>query len=262
MSMRQDGFTLLELVVVIVVVGILATMTSNIITLPVRGYFDVQRRMTLADDAEAIFWIMQRDLRRALPNSVRITGSGQVLELLRVSEGARYRAQTGAGSGDILDFTSADSSFDVMGTLSASPSGLVAIYNLGDFSANAYTGNNVANVANTSTTTRIVMSPAKLFPRRSPQQRFFLIDTPVTYRCDTTSGLLMRYSGYTISATQPNPPSGGTAAIQADNVASCQFTYASSSASRNGLITIQITLRDTSGEATTIVHQVHVDNSP
>lgn len=250
------------MIMVIVVVGILASMTTSIITMPVRSYFDTQRRVTLADNAEAVFWLMQRDIRRALPNSVRITNGGKVLELLHVVEGGRYRAQTSAGAGDILDFTAADSSFDVMGTLSAVPSGSLVVYNVGDFSANAYVGNNLAAISNTSTTTNVVLSTAKLFPRRSPQQRFFIVDTPITYLCDTTSRQLMRYSGYAIASTQPNPPIGGSAAIQANSVSNCQFAYASSTASRNSLVTIQLTLTDSAGESSTLVHQVHVDNSP
>lgn len=174
MIRREQGFTLIELITVIVIVGILASMTSDLITLPVKSYFDQQRRTALVDSAESTLRLMQRDIRRALPNSIRITGSGTVLELLHTSDGGRYRAKvTSTGSGNILDFTSTDSSFDVIGTLLSAPRGELVIYNLGQVSADAYAGNNRATLSNTSTTTSISLASAKKFPLQSPQQRFF-----------------------------------------------------------------------------------------
>jgi prepilin-type N-terminal cleavage/methylation domain-containing protein len=143
------GFTLIELIMVIVIVGILATMTTKIITSPVSSYLDLQRRTTLVDTAELALRRMQRDIRRALPNSVRITGGGTVLELLHVEDGGRYRARQDISAatglcastpvGDILDFTLADDCFEVTGSLKtfnplATSSESLIIYNLGSVS--------------------------------------------------------------------------------------------------------------------------------
>lgn len=265
MMRRTQGFTLIELITVMVVVGILAAMTTDIITLPVKSYLDLQRRTTLVDNAETTLRLMQRDIRRALPNSIRLTGSGTVkeLELLHTSEGGRYRAKpTNTGSGDILDFTSADSSFDVLGSLSAAPTtGYLVIYNLGNSSADAYSGNNLAAIKNTSTINAIVLSAAKQFPLQSPLQRFFIVDTPITYRCDTAAKTLMRYSGYGITSAQANPPAGNGQLLATD-VSSCSFAYTSGMATRSGLVRLQITLTDSAGESSTLIQQVHVDNAP
>lgn len=263
MRHHQQGFTLIELITVIVIIGILATMTTDIITMPVRAYMDMQRRTTLVDTAETTLRLMQRDIRRALPNSIRTTDSGKTLELLHTSEGGRYRAKlSSTGSGDILDFTQTDNSFDVIGTLTAVPSGELVIYNLGDSTSDAYSGGNRASIKNTSTTENIVLSSNKQFPLQSPQQRFFIVDSPITYRCDLSTGLLLRYSDYSITATQISPPSGNTGQRQADHISSCAFSYSSASASRSGMVTLTITLTDSSGESTTLIRQVHVDNAP
>lgn len=263
MRQHQQGFTLIELISVIVIVGILASMTTDIITLPIRSYLDLQRRTTLVDNAESAMRLMQRDIRRALPNSIRITGGGKALELLHTIDGGRYRAKLASnGSGNILDFTSTDSSFDVIGTLSTTPQGSVVIYNLGEPSADAYTGDNRATLSNTSTSSLITLAAGKKFPLQSPQQRFFIVDTPITYRCDISNGQLLRYAGYNITATQANPPSGGNGQLQVNQVSACAFSYASATANRSGLVTLQITLTDSAGESNRLIQQVHVDNAP
>jgi MSHA biogenesis protein MshO len=273
---KSQGFSLIELIVVIVIVGILATMTTSIITLPVNSYLDLQRRTTLVDTAELTLRRMQRDIRRAVPNSVRITGGGTVIEMLHIKEGGRYRAQqdttpsavtAGCGSlaGDVLDFTSADTCFEVTGNLTvfkplATVGESLVISNLGGASADAYAGSNRTTVTNSGNARVIALNPALKFPFSSPQQRFFIVDTPITYRC-TSSNQLLRYSGYAIAAAQPNPPSV-TGQIQADKIASCLFTYSPGSASRSGLVTLTITLTDAKNESVQLMHQVHVDNLP
>lgn len=263
--MRANGFTLIELILVIVIAGILSALTTNIIIVPVRNYLTQQRRNTLEDNAESVLALMQRDIRRALPNSLRVNSSGTALELLHIADGGRYRAAlTSLGTGDILDFSTADNSFDVIGNLSAAPVGYVVIYNLGNSSADAYSGNNLAalNTTTLSTTNSVKLANAKQFPFSSPQQRFFIVDTPISYGCDTSTGTLTRYSGYAISASQIYPPSGVTGALQANTIYSCLFSYTSAAATHSGLVSLQITLRDNAGESSTLLHQVHVDNTP
>ena len=267
------GFTLIELIMVIVIVGILATMTTDIITLPVKSYIDLERRTTLVDTAEMALRRMQRDIRRALPNSIRINPAGTSLELLHTTGGGRYRAYLASGdSGNVLDFTAFDSSFDVLGSLSSIPSGELVIYNLDSVSTgtssdpNAYDGDNRATIDNSSTVDSIVLTTAKLFPFTSPQQRFFIVDTPITYQC--SDGNLRRYdnsidSGYTIGGSI----TGLSSKLQAKAaLLSCTFSYDAGTATRGGLVTIEITLTDhvdiDVGESAKLIHQVHVDNMP
>lgn len=273
---KSPGFTLIELIMVIVIVGILATMTTKIITSPVNSYLDLQRRTTLVDTAELTLRRMQRDIRRALPNSVRITGGGTVIELLHVEEGGRYRARQDISAaatpglcasnpaGDVLDFTLADDCFEVTGSLKAfnplaTASESLVVYNLGSVSADAYAGGNRTTAINSSNA-KVIKFNAFKFPFSSPQQRFFIVDTPVTYRC--INNQLLRYSGYAIGATQPNPPAGVIGQVQADKIAGCMFTYDSGTAARSGLVTLAITLTDAMGESVQLMQQAHVDNVP
>ena len=140
----------------------------------------------------------------------------------------------------------------------------MVIYNTGQPGANAYDKDNIAAVESAdadSITFNNADVPGFVFPWESPEQRFQLVDTPVSFVCDPTGGgLLLRYSGYNISAAQSTSP-GGLQAELANNVASCRFTYQPGVSSRSGLVGIDITLTK-DGESIHLLVQVHVFNLP
>ena len=87
------GFTLVEMVIVILIAGILSGIVAVFIVRPVEGYRDLQRRAALVDAAESALRRFERDVRIALPNSVRRTnfgGGGFALELLPTLDGGKY----------------------------------------------------------------------------------------------------------------------------------------------------------------------------
>ena len=280
----QQGFTLVELIIVMVVGSILAMMTTDILTLPVKAYVDSTRRATLTDAAEMAVRRMQRDIRRALPNSIRITGGGTGIELLHVVDGGRYRAKKAssctpsdtASPCDSLKFTGVDTSFDVIGGLDECNSncGDLVIYNVNStsFSAsvldpNAYDGDNRSTItsitapspsATAGVSNRVIFGSNK-FPLKSPEQRFFIVDTPITYSC--VGNQLMRYTGYTI-AEIPNLSTGTNAIQTKANSLICNFSYNTGSSARAGLVTISLILTDDANELIILIHQVHVDNNP
>ncbi len=273
MRSATKGFTLIELIMVIVIVGILSTMTTRIITLPVKSYIDLERRTTLVDSAEITLRRMQRDIRRALPNSIRVTNGGSVIELLHTMDGGRYRAKKDNSnpSSDILDFTdSSDNSFEVLGPLSNTPTShdQLVIYNLGSTDADAYTGKNRRKIIAPLAKIKLVFdlsTPPKPFPFQSPQQRFFIVDTPITYSC--ANGELRRYdnsidASYSISSSAPNLANLSYRIQAKANTLSCSFSYDAGTATRGGLVTLEITLTDAAGESAQLIHQVHVDNAP
>src|SRR5438874_2481645 len=150
----QRGVTLIELVIVIAITAIIATGVAVCVSRPFEGYIYAARRAELSDIADTALRRMTRDLRSALPNSIRFTcvpsscaaGSVYYLEYLQTSGGGRYRAELDSGGGgNILDFTIADASFEVVGPMPTFLGGeSIVIYNLASSGAiaNAYLGDN------------------------------------------------------------------------------------------------------------------------
>ena len=153
----QGGFGLIELVMVIVILGVVGATVAVFMRQPVDAYVDTTRRAALSDLADGAVRRISRDVRRALPNSVR-NPSSQCIEFIPTRTGGRYRAAlSSTGTGDMLDFSIADTSFGVFGDLSGLPpdqrvavGDVVVVYNLGIAGANAYDGDNTAAVTGTA----------------------------------------------------------------------------------------------------------------
>ena len=282
---RQAGFTMIELVITMTVSAVVVAFVAVFISGPVAGFTDQARRARLVDAADATLSRLARDIRRALPNSVRLTTNGAVvaLELLSSVDGARYRDAPPGVAAQVLDFSTADGSFNSVGpfTQIAKPFSSVthhlAIYNVGVPGANAYELANVITPPGTRIDIaadatpgedRVTLTPAFDFAFTSPRQRMFLVDTPVTYLCDPVSETLTRYVGYAIAADQTTRDSAGelvgagaTATLMADRLAACGFSYAPGTAERAGLVTVSIAVAE-QGETVSLLEQIHVDNVP
>ncbi|MEO1767300.1 prepilin-type N-terminal cleavage/methylation domain-containing protein [Thiobacter aerophilum] len=267
---RARGFTLIEMIVVIVITGIIAAMVAVFLRKPVEGYFDTARRAQLSDIADTALRRMARDVRLALPNTLRVTDGDRTVEFLLTRTGARYRAQPRSdGTGDPLDISTLDTGFDILGPPITFQNGdRIAVYNLGPNipGANAYVGDTLSAYTGPPGAQSHVSIAAKQFPLASPASRFQVVEGPVSYACDLTSGTLWRYWGYAIQATQPNAASlpslaGVQAARLATLVTGCSFRYLEGVTERSGVLELSLTLSD-GGENVTLYHTVHVDNEP
>ncbi len=275
----KRGFTLIEMIVVILIVGILSGVLFMVLRGPMQAFVDVEKRTRLVDIADTALQRMTREIRLALPNSIRVTG-GTTVEFLRTLDGGRYRAKPGGGAAvcpggsppaqDRLNFALTGDCFEVMGALNnvptsfgtsraeciASTADCLVIYNTGQTGANAYNQDNIAVITSATTANYITFADAPPFPFRSPRQRFFIVDTPVSFVC--SGGEINRFDDY---------PIGGSVAmgnLLVNQVSACSFTYNAGSATRAGLVTLSVTISDSTlaGASVTLLQQVHVDNQP
>jgi MSHA biogenesis protein MshO len=288
----QQGFTLVELVVVIIIAGALSLVVMQFITAPIEVYADQSRRARLVDEAQLVIQRLSQDVRRAVPNSIRVGCGGGCVEMKRAVSGGRYRA---APPGDTLSFvpSDADTAFEVLGALnftaglttSADPdacadstASCVVIYNTGFAGTDLWNGDNSATL-----TTIGGGSPATIgfdnsrfsggqtaFPAQSPGQRFYLTDTPVSYLCDLVQGSMRRYWGYSRRTNHSDVDSHAellALANPAENtliggrVTACRFEYSPGTPSRNAVLSLRLSLAE-AGEGVTLLEQIGVSNLP
>jgi MSHA biogenesis protein MshO len=288
-SNARRGFTLIELVIAISLTGIVISFVAMFIVAPVRAYSAQAQRAELVDAADSVLRLMARDIRSALPNSVRVRQSGSVyaIEMLNAIDGVRYR-NTGSSANALqeLDFASPDASFATLSKFDNITRGVplnyrLSIYNVGVPGADAYSSTNVITPATTTVTITdnvpntedlVTLSSPFQFAYPSPSKRVFLVSGPITYLCDESANTLRRYVGYSVDASHSNRDSAGelnsagaTSSLVANRVSDCQFDYAAGTATRAGLATLRVTFSYTSEGNTEniwLLHQVHVENAP
>lgn len=293
MRRAQRGFTLVEAIVVIAIIGVIGGIVAVFIRLPVQNYADSAARAEVTDEADLALRRMARELRMALPNSIRLNSDGSAIEFLLTKTGGRYLALEDnlASTLPILDFSvSGNTTVTLLGRL---PQPIAAgdyfvVYNLGSgmTPADAW-GFNTTDKKNIARVQTAVAKDAQLpvlelaenpFAAQSPSMpspdnRYQIVSGPVTFACARASDnalVLTRYAGYTINATQVNPPTGaGSVAPLTRRVSNCSgiFTF-DTAAQRSSLVNITLELAarpvagTTAASSIRLVHQVHVDNTP
>jgi MSHA biogenesis protein MshO len=293
---RSVGFTLVEAIVVIAVIGVIAAGVAVFIRGPIEGYVDATARAALADTAETALKRISRDLQTALPNSVRVTNTGGAfyLEFLQTRTGGRYRAEAASpavassantcpdtngnaiADEDVMTFGVADTCFRSLGDipdlgLIVPNSDYLVIYNLGT----GYTGANAYAIgppSNKSLITAVdpsvinenrITFAANNFTLDSPGHRFQVVSGPVSYVCDPTVGTVRRYDNYGIATAQPTGGAltGNPSSLLAESLSACTVTYDVIN-SRVGVVNIWLQFATANGGTVNLYNQVLVDNVP
>lgn len=256
---HQRGFTLIEAIIAMVITGIVAGIVAVFMALPITGYVDAVRRAEMTDIADLALRRIGFELRRALPNSVRVA-AGQ-LEFVPAQDGGRYRQ---FGPGNVLDGSATGAvTFDVLGPpVSGATDDYLVVFNTAQPGLDVYAAalDNRRRLTAPAGATVSIAGNGSAFPAfHSPGQRFQIApkEGPVRYLCsDTVPGPLTRQTNYHAGFSTG---SGAQSAILATQV-TCVFAYAPANTA-NGLVTIRLTVSK-DGESVTLIHQVHVDNTP
>jgi MSHA biogenesis protein MshO len=273
----EAGFTLVEMVMVMTITGVLAAVGARFIVAPVQAYLASTARATLVDHADLAMRRIGRDLRIALPNSVRVSASGLALELIPTTGGARY-ATAGAGA---LEPGVLDTGFNLLGpALTMTAAQQLVFYNLGPgvTGSDAYAPNGTllqqatsnrrgaTNAAGAATAVTLDSLAALPVAALAAPYRVLAISAPVSYRCDLASGTLTRHAGYGFQSAQPDPPASGNSNVLATGVTACNFSVNGTLvAARAALVNLRLTLATAptaDGESVTLSHAIFVDNLP
>lgn len=298
---RMRGFTLVELVMVIALAAVVAVMVSTVMSRPLESFVAQSRRAELTDLAANALERMVREIRQAVPNSLRSINGDQGLELLPIHEAGRYRGNqidldpvTGAPLPNALrhdpprcldDTCRIDVLSPTLSAASVKAARWMVIYNIGAGSASApQAGGNVWAYGNPGVITpagvafdlasppgqQLVLSGAQLdgfgFAYASPQHRFYLVREVLGFRCVSPGELDGNGTGRLERAAfdDLDIDAGDYAArsrMLANHVSACSIRYQSGTHARNGLVTIQLEIMK-DGEKVNLLRQVHVDNAP
>lgn len=280
--MKTRGFTLIELVIVITITGVLAGAITIFLVPAVNSYFDTRRRADLTDLADTALRRMARDIRSAVPNSVRSVSS-TCFQLVPTIAGGRYRmaSDTVLDAGALpcapsatcsapLDTTRATTVFDVLTPLSTVPAlndwVVVDNQNTDDvYDATKRAQISVAPATPTRASDGIhrITVPSIQFPIGYDGGRFLVVpnaEQTVFYSC--VSNTLYRTAA-AFGANQAGTCALTTGAVVTTDVASCTFIYDPNQGAtqQSGFVSIRLQL-SRSGESVTLSYGVHVDNVP
>jgi len=274
---------------VIALMGVVGGGSVYLVVQLVKGYMQTVRRVDLSDTADHALRRMARDIKSALPLSLRVKVSGGIthVEFLPVKAGGRLQYKAAC-------FSSPGCSG--LSTLGAVNNGSwvfepgvdrLSIWNQDYGTAlNCAAGDFSAWCAGTSGMTDLTPRLTSMAATGTEQAMAFattrfssvadgagtafrVVGGPVTYVCDPVGGTLTRVWGY--SLPQPvqwvgAPPSGSQQALLAQQVTACDIQYDAKPSGPLGLMgrgLLSVGLRLTAQtESVYLLVQMQVNNAP
>ena len=186
---KVKGFTLIEFVLVIIILGIMSVGIAGFITLSTQTYLNVTERDELLANARFVVERLNREIRNALPNSLRLTNAGQCLEFTPIIESTTYTdipvaPETARNTINVIKF---DEAFDT------SWNAVVYPLNTDDVYGNNNKVHGVDSIVETGDEWVITLDNNVLYKEESPTQRIYFINGTVEY-CLTSEHELERDS--------------------------------------------------------------------
>ncbi|OMH39535.1 PilW family protein [Motiliproteus sp. MSK22-1] len=269
----NQGFTLIELIIAIVIMGILSFGTVQFMLNTSDAYDQTARRDQLASAGRVAIEKMSREIRNALPNSARVASN--CIEFVPVLGGSSYISiPTQTASSSLSSFVSVPFSSgsipSIIGRAAVYPLNVADIYQLtapSVISPQISTASSA--LVSSSTAVSVAWASPHQFLTESPTKRWFMVDTPTSF-C-LVAGNLYRYHGgsYGFEATQPTSDStlpisvatGRTLLATQVSSEGAPFTVVAATLQRNAMVQIDLSFTEL-GEGIRINHEVQLRNVP
>lgn len=250
------GFTLIELVAVIVILSILATIGTGFVVKTTEAYQRTQTRALLVNTARQSIERMTRQLRGALPYSVRPTNNGSCIEFMPIAGGGNYFDPVPDVGNQAPDASTIEASppqvaFGTPRHITIGAMSNVEIYGSNPTSRATYVGYDQA-------TNVLSFNPAMGWQRNSISKRYYLLDHPQAF-C-VIGNELRFYEG--ISVADENVDVSSVHSILARNIIlNTPFALTAGSGNRHTGIIISLDFSN-AGETINYTHQVLIRNVP
>lgn len=261
------GFSLIEMIIALSVLGILSASTAVFLRGPINSYFDTERRGDLANAGELAMAKMAQEISNAVPNSVRVTpsaGGGFYLEFLPVISEGIY-ATPEPYSGPNTRFSALCGPPIPCPTGAAGDWVIINNYVASDAWANPAGTTSRARLTSIAPADRINHSSKDFVLPDGPDYRFQIAADPVTYFCDPSPGVgtLTRYSGYGAPSTvQPQPPAV-LPSILARQITACGAQVVAGNLRRAQVVALTLTFAaGTPAESLNLYHVIRVEPLP
>ncbi|MGI1968281.1 PilW family protein [Shewanella baltica] len=276
MQASTRGFTLVEMVTVILILGILVVGVSSFIIFGTRIFVESSSVDQVLSQSRFAVERMTRELRSALPNSVRLNSDSltyQCIEFVPIEASTTYLTMpiipaAAASTGIVILDRNQDEN-------KISENQFAWIYPLVDadvYSSARQKRAQVKTIAISGNQVTLTFTAPTRFAEASPRQRIYFGLSPVSYCFEKgASGndlQIVRYAGYNFNGVQPNPANMGTGVLMAQSVANrldnsndLPLILTPSSLVNNAMVHLQPRF-NVNGETFQYRHQVQVINVP
>ena len=258
------GFTLVELVIVIVLLGIVATFTFRFVGIGAEMFAQGSERLQTLEQGRFAVERLSRELKQAVPNSVRTITPGasalQCVEFTPTRAAGRYRRGPGGNTFTLISFSQG------WQTLGSDRAFIYATQTPQIYSATAerYVTLDAGQSPDADFVTELTYSGN--IQGNSPQRRVYIGQTPVSYCLQGNQ--LWRYANYGWLATQPTPGNGLSGGVlmaerlNNSNSGALPFAVNAANLQRTSTVTLYLEFVSNSTEPLFFNYEVNIANAP
>ena len=279
---KSNGFTLIELVIVVTILGVVGVGIASFVRSSMQIFIDVGEREQLLTESRFAIERMSRELRNAVPNSVRVAGNSteHCIEFVPINWSSVYTVLPLLPSSDTtlsIVFPS-----DIDGNVYSLPGGdhFALVYPLRTEDVydasnqkrqliSACTDGGDGNCNTKDGVETVDLTVASAFPEESPASRAYLIDRSVSF-C-ITNGRLVRFENDIVTAQASAPVNAAVIAEHLVNTLSSNpitapgvddpFRVFDSTLQANAVIQLRLRFEDNE-EVIGYQKEVHLSNVP